>query len=121
MNETPTQISCRSDTDRRQREVGPPPTMADRRMRGERRGYDLSRLSFAEWSEAASNFYYDHSSLRPIERRRVTDRRRSESGPPSACKERRVGVDRRSFHVSNSQIEEWVETMSNYYYHFHYA
>ena len=90
-------------------------------MRGERRGYDVSRLSFTEWSEAASNFYYDHSSLRPIERRRMADRRRSDSGPPSGCSERRIGVDRRSLHVSNIQIEEWVEAMSNYYYHFHYS
>jgi hypothetical protein len=106
---------CRSDSDRRQREGSPPLGIAERRVRAERRNFDVAPASLEAWSQANSNYYFLHH------RRRGEDRRKSVSSLPPGFADRRVMAERRDFSASDIPLEEWVEEMSQYYGHFHRA
>ena len=106
---------CRSDSDSRQREGSPPLGIAERRVRAERRNFDVAPASLEAWSQANSNYYFLHH------RRRGEDRRKSASNLPPGFADRRVMAERRDFSASDIPLEEWVEEMSQYYGHFHRA
>ena len=117
--ETPVRNRRRSGADRRQGEACLVPGVVDRRIRAERRRFDVSSLPFAVWSEAASEFHFQHPSGRLFQRRQPTDRRQAGNGLPAGSLERRIGVDRRDLDVASIRAGDWVDAMSNYYYHFH--
>ncbi len=106
---------CRNASDRRRREGSPPQGIAERRVRAERRSFDVAPASLEAWSQANSNYYFLHH------RRRGEDRRKSVSSLPPGFADRRVMAERRDFSASDIPLEEWVEEMSQYYGHFHRA
>ncbi|WP_157651222.1 hypothetical protein [Dechloromonas denitrificans] len=117
--EMPARNRRRRGTDRRQGDACLLPGMLDRRIKAERRSFNVSRLSFAAWSEAAANFYFEHPSGHLFQHRQPIDRRQADNAPPAASAERRIGVDRRDLDIASIRPSEWVDAMSNYYYHFH--
>jgi hypothetical protein len=111
--------TIRSEIDRRQRDSSLPLSMTDQRTRAERRFNAATSIPFNEWSEAASNLYYQPPLAARNYPRRSIDRRISEFGAPIGSAERRVTAERRHPDVVNIPIGEWAEAMSNYYYFFH--
>lgn len=104
--------------DRRQRDIGPPTALAERRIRAERRGLVERPLSLRQWAEDASNYYY-HAGTHPVESRRWPDRRIIDKSIPQGAQERRVTPERRSIGVEEISVGKWAEEMTNYYFHFH--
>lgn len=103
--------------DRRHGDAGPPSGQGERRRRGERRDVMVSVMSLEDWAEAVSNFYYAQAHSR--HRHRVRDRRMVDRGLLPGQQERRLIPERRQIQAANAEIRDWVEAMSNYYYHFH--
>lgn len=103
--------------DRRLVDAGPPNGTAERRSRPERRDVTVSVASPEDWADAVSSFYYQQAHA--LHRHRLRDRRVVDRELPPGQPERRLMPERRRIDTASAQIAEWVEAMSDYYYHFH--
>lgn len=104
--------------DRRQKELGPPAALAERRIHPERRGILEKPLSLRQWADDVANYYY-HAGTHLVEYRRWPERRIIDKGGPPRGQERRLTPERRAIGVQPIPLEKWAEEMANYYFHFH--